>query len=201
MSTRAVIARTTGAPSSVTGQPHWEGRYHHFDGYPSGLGKRLYELAQQHDLSWLLALLIDEHPAGWSNILTCDITATAGYREVNVQSSDDEPAWRDIEAHMRWERMQGPLCYCHGTRHEGAYPLITDASRDAWGTEWAYAIDANVRTLAVYARRYDNTYPDLPYHPARAYWAHVATVALEGPEPDWLAMEGRTPPDASLSDA
>jgi len=67
MATRAIIARQRG--------DGWEGRYHHWDGYPPGLGAALYDLYNGHfqrDIGRMLAVLIDDHPAGWSSIIDAD---------------------------------------------------------------------------------------------------------------------------------
>lgn len=63
MSTRGAIARVTG--------DGFEGRYHHWDSYPTGLGKTLWEKYHgefESDLERMLQALIDEHPSGWSTI-------------------------------------------------------------------------------------------------------------------------------------
>jgi hypothetical protein len=126
MSTRAVIARVKG--------DGWEGRYHHFDGYPTGLGARLYAVVGQLGVKRALELLVDEHPVGWSSIHDCDITAQPGYGgDFNDQT-------------------HGPRCYCHGERHEQAPLLITDQSDDC-GCEWAYVLSAR-GVMTVYERQY-----------------------------------------------
>ena len=78
MSTRGVIARQNGSG--------FIGRYHHWDSYPEGLGKTLYDWAQRMPLDRMLHILLDEHPAGWSTIVDTDPTLDPGYVEVN----DDE---------------------------------------------------------------------------------------------------------------
>ena len=63
MSTRAVIARTTGP------EGEFKGVYSHWDGYPTNLGKRLWKIIHSDyngDLAAALRFLIDEHSAGWS---------------------------------------------------------------------------------------------------------------------------------------
>jgi len=80
MSTRACIARSTG-PDTFTG------RYQHWDGYPSGLGRTLYELRRDvfaGDTAAMLATLIDNHPGGWSSIGGSDWSLPVG----RVNSSD-----------------------------------------------------------------------------------------------------------------
>jgi hypothetical protein len=65
MSTRSVIARKT--------KSGFKGVYHHWDGYPSGLGATLFEVRNKvfgGDTARMLRYLIDQHPAGWSTINT-----------------------------------------------------------------------------------------------------------------------------------
>lgn len=95
MSTRSVIARKNG-----TG---FTGVYHHWDGYPSGLGATLFELRNKHfkgDTAAMLAFLIDEHPAGWSTINGADFLypPSTGSND-NIKPCDlcGKPTW----AHYR----------------------------------------------------------------------------------------------------
>ena len=75
MSTRSVIARANG--------DSWAGRFHHWDGYPEGLGKTLIENATGPfvgNLAGMLKILIDDHPAGWDTIVGRDLNLPATYR-------------------------------------------------------------------------------------------------------------------------
>lgn len=83
MSTRSVIARPNG-------EGHFFGRYHHWDGYPAGVGATLFELAQpgspfDGDTDRMLAVLIDEHPAGWSTINNADWSQAPGFTEFTME--------------------------------------------------------------------------------------------------------------------
>ena len=64
MSTRAVIAR-------AVSEGKFAGRYHHSDGYGTGLGDTLIALYRRHfqrNLERMLQYLIDEHPVfRWSS--------------------------------------------------------------------------------------------------------------------------------------
>lgn len=89
MATRGCIARKTN--SGFTGV------YHHWDSYPSELGKTLYSLYNGHfnkNIDNMLSFLIDGHPAGWSSVNDCDFNFPAGFGG------------------------DGPQCYCHGERAE-----------------------------------------------------------------------------------
>lgn len=80
MSTRAVIARPAPTPDNPDA---FVGVYHHFDGYPTGLGATLYYLYRGHfarDGHAMLRTLLDEHPAGWSTIYG-DFAVKPGYIE------------------------------------------------------------------------------------------------------------------------
>ena len=77
MSTRAVIARAQNGS--------WIGRFHHWDGYPTGLGLAIQQNANglfKGDLAGLMHLLIDEHPAGWDSIVDKDLSLPAGLQDM-----------------------------------------------------------------------------------------------------------------------
>ena len=78
MGTRGAIVRFTNG--EIT---EFEGRYHHWDSYPTGLGATLWGLYHGHfgkDLRRMLEVLIDEHPAGWSTINGGDFSMEPGYQ-------------------------------------------------------------------------------------------------------------------------
>lgn len=156
MSTRAVIARPRG--------DGFEGRYHHSDGYPSGLGSYLWRLAHERGVEWCHETLIDKHDGGWSFILDADWTKAPGW-------PDDRMAmYQTIDGTFTRVDFR-PMCYCHGARNEH-HDLITDDGDD-WGAEYAYVLSA--RALVVYARRGDR-------------WVPLANLPLHGDEPDWKKL-------------
>jgi endonuclease/exonuclease/phosphatase family metal-dependent hydrolase len=147
MSTRAIIGRV-----NADGSDGWAGRYHHWDGYPSGLGQRLYFLWLTHfvgDTAAMTKYLIDDHPAGWSTILTGDFNQPAGFLEYGVEH-EGEPPRNDFDAHRKWEEAQGPQCYCHGDRHEEASPLETsEQGADTW-CEYAYIFNEKKHVMYIF---------------------------------------------------
>jgi len=162
MSTRAVIARIKG--------DGFEGRYHHYDGYPSGLGATLYELAHNRmlgELPAMLKTLLDDHPAGWSTINGADWTEPPGFQENGFTT-------------------EGPECFCHGGRSEEAQTITHE---DDAGMEWAYIFDEEARTMAVCERALENGDHAIGMFGAIAadgyHWAIRTVVNLDGPEPDW----------------
>lgn len=117
MSTRSVIARAEGDA--------WAGRYHHHDGYPTGVGARLWEMLHNDfggNVEAMLHVLVDMHPAGWSSV------------------------WGDPGKPSGFGSPDGMKCYCHGTRAEGAQ-LITATGDDDGGAEWAYIFSPSVLTI------------------------------------------------------
>ena len=141
MSTRSVIARPTAAG--------FQGRYVHWDGYPSGVGQQIYGLFQGHfakDFGRLQQVLLDEHPAGWSS-LSGDWAKAPGFAEDRGSAKDlstaEDPS--DAEDLSTTEDLStgedGPTCYCHGERHEAAYE-VTQANASGSGCEYAYVLHA-----------------------------------------------------------
>lgn len=127
MSTRGIIGVYTNADHT-----HWRGVYHHFDSYPKGLGKALWDAAQtvwKNDLSGMLHFLIDEHPAGWSNIVCCDLTL--------------KPVWLDSAA--RTETL-APLSYTV----RGEDPYIWSPTDDIGWLDWAYLFDVPKQTMDIH---------------------------------------------------
>ena len=111
MATRWCIARATAEGGFV-------GRYGHWDGHPESVGKTLWDAYFGHfhgDLKAMLKFLIDDHPAGWSNISDAAWELPAGFGDAN----------------------KGPHCYCHGERHEEAN-TITDQTAARTGCEYVY---------------------------------------------------------------
>jgi hypothetical protein len=179
MSTRSVIARWTNKEAG-----EWAGTYHHWDGYPTGLGAHLFGLIRDKykgDVNRALKELVDDHPAGWSTLMR--------------------------------SRIGKPECYCHpegGGAEESETPM-TQATASAVGCEWAYVLDPDARTMSVLGS-YTGEWmveqgkkagvPDEEQVPTgtkmigmfgmgdpSASWQVVAEVSLDGPEPDWQAIE------------
>jgi hypothetical protein len=169
MSTRSVIARAT-----KTG---FAGVYHHWDGYPEGLGATLFAAFNGHfnkDLGKMLRYLINEHPAGWSSIADADFAAPAGFQEGGFKSA-------------------GPQCYCHGGRHEPANRL-THKNASGCGCEWAYVFSApsGDPTLEVYSAYHRDGNKAIGWFGCgdeKAQWRRCATIRLLAPAPDWKAVQ------------
>lgn len=76
MSTRSCIAKPEG--------DGWKGRYHHSDGYPSGLGRFLFEAHNGFfggDTDAMVKYLVDDEPVGWSFIMDTDLSKGPAWTE------------------------------------------------------------------------------------------------------------------------
>lgn len=190
MSTRASIARRTGPTT-------FKGVYHHWDGYPTALGATLWKLYHAHferDLEAMLTFLIEKHPAGWSTINNADFKLPAGYQEATYRKK------RNGDNDYSKPIPHGPICYCHGGRHEEASP-VTEV--DDCGMEWAYVFDIEKKLMHVLERVYTDNAVSMAGQnlggkhmvgmfgcgaPGRQRWLDLATIALDGPEPDWESL-------------
>lgn len=76
MATRSIIAKPEG--------DGWVGVYHHWDGYPTGLGLALLEAQALHfggDTAAMIRYLIDDEPVGWSTIVGADWSQPKGWHD------------------------------------------------------------------------------------------------------------------------
>src|SRR5437588_1230754 len=106
MSTRGIIAR-------AIGEGKFEGRYHHSDSYPNGLGAELWKLYHGHfqrDLKRMLRFLLDKH-SGWSCIVGKDFGLKPGY---TCEKATEHAI--EFSVYSKLPDYQRPQCYCHGTR-------------------------------------------------------------------------------------
>lgn len=179
MSTRSCVARALG--------DGWMGRYVHSDGYPTCRGRELWQLLHvtfDGDVDAMLAVLIDQHPAGWSH-LGGDWSKTPGYR--NGYGSPEL-------SYHEWVMSAGPACYCHGARSESENTITHDAS-DPLFIEWVYVFSPSHLTILA------STCCDPSLSDAVDYgeysMRHTSLVSLwlfdsagnPMPQPDWKEIE------------
>jgi len=200
MATRGAIARLTNVLPL-----QWSGRYHHWDSYPDGLGRELWKLYQGHfgrDLDRMLRDLLDEHPAGWSNLSSFGASLDLERGLANALTTGDP---------VDTPGASGPNCYCHGERQEEAWE-VNQGNASGSGVEWVYvftssyaaALDASDPIGK--ATRQDAMLILSSYTPSgrkaigmfgmgdpKAHWRLAAVVDLKGPEPDWNAIQESTP--------
>jgi hypothetical protein len=167
MSTRSAIARPNG--------DGFTGVYHHWDGYPSGLGRTLFRLFRDQTIGSVghtLDFLIDKHPAGWSTINGADWRYSGHYdREYEICEECGRPSWQHYRQNYESRGLPKPngtgpaaapaWVFGHGpTNHDDApKPAESYSEREAWevteknaagsGCEWAYVIDEQAGTMRV----------------------------------------------------
>lgn len=175
MSTRSCIAR-------LTSLGKFEGVYHHWDGYPDGLGATLHELYHNHfnkDIDAMLKYLIDDHPAGWSTICSRDLTQEPGY----VENPENKARQKQSE--------QPPECFCHGDRHEKGW-VVTEKNSAGGGCEYAYAFSKSedghniMVVLSSYRKTGGKMIGMFGFGDKDAEWRQIGVVDLDSEVgPDW----------------
>lgn len=155
-------------------------RYHHWDGYPVSLGKTLFHLYNGHfekNLSSMLKVLLDDHPAGWSTINDKDFRLEPGWTEflyskpAHLYSFDDYQ--KELEAYKQTDDAHRPICYCHGKRDDEEAHWI--APGDVLPSmEYLYVFDEEIAHMDIYA-----------CHNSGKTIVPLADVDLNGPEPNW----------------
>jgi hypothetical protein len=165
MSTRGFIAREKDATAGT-----FEGRYHHWDSYPTGLGKTLWDLYHGHfdrDAQAMQKFLLDEH-TGWSTINGADFSLPPGYGN-----------------------KEAPQCYCHGARSEEGW-IVDEKSASGSGCEFGYVFLKDKPALAVLSSYCENGQKMVGAFGGgdpNAEWKPIAIIDLNGPEPDWARLE------------
>jgi len=161
MGTRGCIARIT--------TDGFQGRYHHWDSYPTCLGATLWKLYHEHfkhDLKAMLEVLIDQHKAGWVEYGT-----------------------KDIE--KKTKKYLTPKCYCHGGRQEKAW-LVDQKNASGSGVEWVYAFNEETKTMQILASYIENDIKMIGAFGCgdpKATWQIIKEIELEGKEPNWQKLE------------
>lgn len=128
MATRSIIAKRTAEG--------WEGRYHHWDGYPTGLGAGLIDHVHRYGAPFVVQKLVDEEPVGWSTVIERDLEKSPTWEETEV-GPDERPA---------------PLSYF--TRGEEPRPPFTHDSTMVTDAEYLYVIDVWEDKMTVCKRPY-----------------------------------------------
>lgn len=137
MSTRAIIAKPDG--------DGWKGRYHHSDGYPTGLGLTLITAKDwffRGNLASMIQHLIDAEPLGWSTI--------------NVLNPSNPPAWCNGLTHKppcTGESHNHTHPQSYTARGEEAQPggnWVSDKDATESWCDWAYVLrEEGIEVIAI----------------------------------------------------
>jgi len=174
MSTRSCIARLTSNPGKKI---KFKGVYHHWDGYPQGLGSTLFQLRNGHfkgDTNAMLKVLIDQHPAGWSNINNADFSLVPGYMELNTKHDFKDEDYQKT-----------PHCFCHGERSEPGCKINQKNASNS-GCEYVYAFTPNGKTMVVLSSYCEDGKKMIGMFGCgdpKAEWKVIGEVNLDGTEP------------------
>lgn len=202
MSTRSVIARPDG--------DGWQGRYCHWDGYPTCRGRQLWQTFDQlGTVEAVRSYAIKEGTPGyWSSFLPPErlVREQAKPRKVVCrlcQGTGIRPDWAQVH-------LPGPGCNgcrdsgladnsdrADGFRSDNGEGWITSTGDDM-GTEWAYVLADHA--LIVFERRYGRPDEDHGHGTGMfgmgasdtdvgGYWLPVIEARWDEPEPNWEAIE------------
>lgn len=170
----SIIARPT-----PTG---WEGRYIHNDGHPDQRVPLLFDLyhrVYRHDLNAMTRYLIDDHPAGWSQ-LGDDPTTDTGWHNAAPPT-----------------QRHGFICYCHGDRNEAAQ-LHTQADTDPALADAVFVIHPDgIEVIEANWNTEDGGWEPgyrIPWNTSSCPAAPDATASTTRRTPEWPVNRRSSPP-------
>jgi hypothetical protein len=151
MSTRSVIGVLTGGDPEQ-GTIKFDGRYHHSDGYPEGLGLALLNHLRDHfkgNMQGLVDYFVysDEAKCGWSNVLGADLSHVPISPEGRMQIVVE----KGIEAALNTND-RAPVNYA-SRGYEPEYMM--DAISESW-QEWGYIFDIPRNSMYVLKWLYED---------------------------------------------
>ena len=211
MSTRSAIA-TIDADFATTG--NFTGRYHHWDGYPSGLGSGLYKMMNgQNYLGKTIGsrdavakFLLQDHPAGFSSVngvhkFEADAENADNLGNCKYCWKPAMPKKKAARAALEKEYKQYAYCdnageptiacFCHHggvRRSDEPDNVVTQADASDAGCEWVYAFDlANAKMYVLSSVNEDGSKMIGMFGSGNpnGKWKPVACIDLDGEEPDW----------------
>jgi hypothetical protein len=196
MSTRAAVAYS---PKDKKGPEDWVGVYSHFDGYPSGLGKKIWDLI--HSKKYLGN---DLHEIGSVRETKPEDVIQAF---INVMIKGHKGGWSSF----------GEKCYCHdpsfvirdnsSEEDETDMRLDSRVNPDPLFMEYVYILNPMRKTMTILESKHkpEDKYEkkEVSDKPAKllkdGYWDYghcqvkhqlLAVVDLMGKEPKWEELQG-----------
>jgi len=203
MSTRGCVA--IGTPE------HWVGVYNHFDSYPTGLGRELWEHLEGEDLQKFASELLkyDE----WRHYLNkgvCPYCGKKGVGHPHTIRGDvygfDSPFFKrselpeEIRRNIEETGYPDPEVKWH--KHASLDDKITSDSPDPLFIEWVYVVEPEARMIHILTSVLVEDTWDRPvktpeklegnvwdYGHCKCKHELVKSVSLDEPEPDWEEIE------------
>lgn len=153
MSTRAIVAYKTK-------DDKWEGVFNHWDGYPSGLGKEIWEILHND--------FIDNK--GAIGITNCGTPENAVKAFIDIMIKGHGGGWSTF----------GKICHCHSPAfvlRDGLTKMVLSEKdlKDTW-CEYLYVLDPTKASMDIFTITGGGT-------------KLLKTVKLTGAEPNWDKIE------------
>ena len=178
----------------------WQGVYNHFDSYPTGLGKELWDYFKRNniDLQKFSQELLKYDD--WRNYLNGGLCPYCGKTGLSQPHS---LTGKVIEFQTK-EHEEGPQDYfpdpeCKDHKHEAIYGAgiySKNAKYDALFIEWVYVVDPLLNRIEIYSGvKAKGKHKQISCDGARSWmednyqYVIVAIVDLHKAEPNWKAIE------------
>lgn len=189
MGTRALIGYKT-MDSSFNYVKILRGVYHHWDGYPTGVGRKLYDLMQQNqfeDVNMLLGVLLS-HPTGYSSLMNWDGEAVklwprSVYEKTQASYNNylrGRDAMNAIGLAYYFDEIDEPYLSKHYLTH----------TSDIGEIDFAYLVDPrDTSKIEIYKvgpqYRFVSIENKIEENPPMYYLIHIGNINLNEPEENW----------------
>jgi len=170
MSTRGCVA--IGTPKA------WEGVYNHYDSYPTGLGKDLWDHLKGKDLKDFAKELMKFDD--WRNYLKGGICEWCGRKTTQPHTISGQLISAKYNGKLKFGEYPDVACQYH--KHDVPSSMVdlhmTHKDADSLFIEWVYVINPQKREFHILCGDYENGCHRL-----------VRTFNLDSSEPDWSTIE------------
>jgi len=206
---------TRGCVGVKTGNLEWRGIYNHWDSYPTGLGKDVWDYLHSDgvDLDQFCKEILEY--TDWREFLNKGVCPYCGKKGVGqpcnisgriygwdkngrelFEKTIEQCEDKEIRENLIKTGYPDPEAKYHSHHNKKAGILSKNAKYDALFIEWAYIIDPALRQLEIYkgvrAKGYHYVEGIRGKFKENNYqYVIVAVIDLDGDEPDWEAIEKR----------
>jgi len=199
MATRACVAIKKGRS--------WKGVYNHWDGYPSGLGKDVWDYLHPLKIFSISELYLEKFAEellkydDWRNFLNggrCPYCGRVGLSQPHSINGKIiiEPK-KDIEIAENIKKTGYPDPECKYHKHDNLEEIepMTPKNSDPLFIEWVYVINVKkvemeiLKSVRTEGYHYGTAYDGSKFRIPNYTWKKVAEIDLNGLEPDWNEIE------------